>query len=198
MKKILLLAALLPAVASAQTFERFYVGAGLGSTDFDERKIFEGENAISAPYSTDPGNTVKFIAGYQINRIVSVEAQYTNYGDVKFTFPEGNSQFKFEHTSVTVAANLGYTFDNGVRPFTTIGLGSMSIDTPGLSDSGSTYRLGLGLDYTPVQLGGVSFRAAYEVDYYEVEVTTSNGFFSTTKTYDPSIGAFYLAATYRF
>lgn len=192
MKKTLLFAALLPAVASAQTFEGFYVGAGLGSTDFDERKLFEELSTNSYPYSTDPGNTVKFIAGYQVNRIVSIEAQYTNYGDVELTLPLEKAQFDIEHTSITVAANVGYTFDNGLRPFATLGLGSINLEYLDFSDSGAALRTGLGLDYTPIQLGGFSFRAAYEVDHYSIEEQ------ETKKTRDLSIGSFYLATTYRF
>nr|WP_275661008.1 porin family protein [Vibrio brasiliensis] len=99
------------------------------------------------------------IAGYAINKIISIEAQYTNYGDIDVN-PQWNtiSDFTMEHNSFTLAVNVGYTFDNSVRPYATVGLGSISLDNKSSrlseSDTGTAYRLGLGVDYTPPQFGG--------------------------------------------
>ncbi|MCG9578245.1 porin family protein [Vibrio tubiashii] len=200
-KKIILLAAILPASVSAQTFDGFYVGAGFGTTDYSEDRYLDDN--IAGAYSFDESSTTKLIAGYAFNRIISIEAQYTNYGDIDVK-PQLNtiSDFTMEHSSFTLAANVGYTFDNGVRPFATAGLGSISLDNKSSrlseSDTGTAYRLGLGVDYTPPQFGGITVRAAYEADVYEVEVQKNYGFFRQTKTYTPTIGTFYLAASYTF
>ncbi|MBF4432626.1 porin family protein, partial [Vibrio anguillarum] len=48
------------------------------------------------------------------------------------------------------------------------------------------------LEYSPLMLNGFSMRAAYEVDGYELQDQNSG------KTYDQSIGSFYLGTTYKF
>ncbi|ELG4677565.1 porin family protein [Vibrio anguillarum] len=195
MKNILILISLFPVIATAQSIDGFYLGAGYGSTDFDDNNMFKDE--INLPMSSDSGNAVKIIAGYQFNRIVSLETQYTNYGniDVKTYKPFSgavNGQLKLEHQSYTVAANVGYTFNNGLRPFGTIGLGSIEMKQGSWSDNGGVVRVGVGLEYSPLMLNGFSMRAAYEVDGYELQDQNSG------KTYDQSIGSFYLGTTYKF
>ncbi|NRB69711.1 MAG: porin family protein [Vibrio sp.] len=193
MKKLLLVTALFSSVASANVHSGFYLGAGVGTTDFDDDGYF-GDTTL--PISTDSEHSYKIIAGYQFNRVVSLETQFTRYGDtnVKIHTPSETISGKIEHKSYTVAANLGYTFDSGVRPFAIVGLGSMDYTEGSFSDDGSIVRLGLGLEYTPPQLQGLSLRSAYEVDHYEIE--TQEMFFS--KTYEQSVGAWYVAATYKF
>jgi len=196
MKKLLLVTALFSSVACANPHSGFYLGAGVGTTDFDDDGLF---NDSGIPLSTDSDNSYKIIAGYAFNRIVSIETQFTSYGDtnVKVHTPINGLHFdagKIEHKTYTVAANLGYTFDNGLRPFATIGLGSVDYKAGSFSDDGGAIRAGLGLEYTPAQLQGLSLRTAYEVDSYELEI--QDGYFS--KTYDQSVGAWYVAATYKF
>lgn len=193
MKKLLLITALFSSVASANVHNGFYLGAGVGTTDFDDDGYFQDTNY---PISTDADNSYKLIAGYQFNRIVSLETQYTNYGDTNVKVHDQNNTItgKIEHKTYTVAANLGYTFDNGLRPFATIGLGSIDYKAGSFSDNGGVIRAGLGLEYTPLQLQHLSLRTAYEVDNYELE---EKGFF-TSKTYEQSIGTWYLAASYKF
>jgi opacity protein-like surface antigen len=179
------LAALLLAtnVQANQDVSGFYIGAGVGSTDAEAEY-----NGISESASTD-GSTLKFIGGYQFNRIVAIEAQYTSYGEVK-TDPG----YKWEPTTISLAANLGYTFENGLRPFAVIGLSSLDLDqnVKVLDDSSATaIRFGAGLEYTPAALSGVSFRAGYEGDAFAIETNTASDI-------DVLIGSVYVAASYKF
>ncbi|RTZ18246.1 porin family protein [Vibrio aquaticus] len=196
MKKLLLVTALFSSVACANVHNGFYLGAGVGTTDFDDDGLL---TSSSAAITTDSDNSYKIIAGYQFNRIVSLETQYTSYGDtnIKVHAPGQGMHItagKIEQKTFTVAANLGYTFDNGLRPFATIGLGSIDYKMGDFSDDGGVIRTGVGLEYTPQQLQGLSLRTAYEVDNYELEM--QDVYFS--KTYNQSVGAWYLAATYKF
>ncbi|WP_443088576.1 outer membrane beta-barrel protein [Vibrio sp. T11.5] len=113
MKKLLLVTALFSSVASANVHSGFYLGAGVGTTDFDDDGYFSD---TTLPISTDSEHSYKIIAGYQFNRVVSLETQFTRYGDtnVKVHTPYDTISGKIEHKSYTVAANLGYTFDSGV------------------------------------------------------------------------------------
>ena len=192
MKAITLLGALTAIALSVnvqanQDVSGFYLGAGVGTTDANFSNDY-----ISYTPSTD-GSTLKLIGGYQFNRIVAIEAQYTSYGKVKL-----KPQNSWDADTISLAANLGYTFNNGLRPFATIGLSSLDlnqqISDPNLllDDGNSTaLRFGAGLEYTPAALAGVSFRAGYEGDAFVIE----ENFNSDT---DVIIGSIYVAASYKF
>jgi len=173
-------------VQANQDVSGFYIGGGVGTTHADF-----SANSLSYSASTD-GSSLKIIGGYQFNRIVAIEAQYTKYGDIK-----SNSAYKWEPTTVSVAANLGYTFNNGLRPFATIGLSSLDLGenmASTLDDSNATaLRFGAGLEYTPAALAGVSFRAGYEGDAFVIE----NNYASYSDV-DVILGSVYVAATYKF
>jgi opacity protein-like surface antigen len=200
MKKLLLVTALFSSVACANPHSGFYLGAGVGTTDYEDDGLL---NELPVAVSTESDNSYKLIAGYAFNRIVSIETQFTSYGDtnVKAHNPFNGQSLdagKIEHKTYTVAANLGYTFDNGLRPFATLGLGSVDYKAGSVSDDGGVVRAGVGLEFSPAQLQGLSLRTAYEADYYELDTPSYNGYYTTTKTYNQSVGAWYLAATYKF
>ncbi|CAK4075460.1 porin family protein [Vibrio sp. 16] len=196
MGKALLLTALFSGFASAHGFDGFYLGAGLGSTDFDDGGVF---NDDELPLSTDTkGSTVKLIAGYQINRVLGVEAQYTRYGETSVQIAEQKAA-DIKHRSFTISASLGHSFDNGVRPFATLGIGSIEYTLKNRiypqesrDESGSTVRLGAGLEYTPYVVKGFTIRASYEADYFVLEDKWAN------RDYDQSMGSWYLGTTYKF
>jgi len=174
-------------VQANQDVAGFYVGGGIGST-----QISTDTDGYSFDSDTD-GNTLKFIGGYQFNRIVAVEVQYTKYGEV--TPIVQTRGYNWNPTTVSVAANLGYTFQNGLRPFATIGLSSLDLDESSkqIDDSSATaFRFGAGLEYTPVALSGVSFRAGYEGDAFAID----NGYGNTDTSV--LIGSLYVAASYKF
>lgn len=173
----------------------FYLGAGIGTTDFDDGGAYKNE--ISTAVTSEPdGATYKLIAGYTFNRVLSLEAQYTDYGDIKNTLPLLNSSSQLKHTSAILLSNIGYTFDNGIRPFGTIGLGSIESKDGTWSDSGTAYRAGLGLDFTPKSFNELSFRLAYEVDMYTVEINQLSGY--RKKEYDMTMSSLYFSTLYNF
>ncbi len=58
----------------------FYLGGAIGTTGIDDGGLY---NDSLIPITVDADDeTFKITAGYQFNRIVALEAQYTNYGDV--------------------------------------------------------------------------------------------------------------------
>lgn len=161
----------------------FYLGGGIGNTTYSDDDPFTQLDG--------DGTTFKLIGGYQFNRIVGVEAQYTDYGDIKLK----HTPLDLDVNSVSVAANIGYTFDNGLRPFATLGLGYISVDIPeglGPDEDELLLRVGAGLEYTPHQLSNITFRAAYEMDHFNVDSTRSS------KDTDIQIGSFYAGATFKF
>ena len=195
MKTITVLGALTAMVLSVnvqanQDVSGFYIGGGVGTTN-----VNTDTNGYSFDSDTD-GSSLKFIGGYQFNRIVAVEVQYTKYGDITPITNVSNSKYyKWEPTTVSVAANLGYTFENGLRPFGVIGLSSLDLgqNIKALDDNSATaLHFGAGLEYTPAALAGVSFRAGYEGDAFAID----NGTFTSDTSV--LIGSVYVAASYKF
>jgi len=189
MKSITVLGALATIVLTThvqanQDVSGFYIGGGLGSTFSDSDS--------SSFYSDTHGSTLKLIGGYQFNRIVAIETQYTKYGDV--TPLRNENDYKWAPSTISLAANLGYTFQNGLRPFTTIGLSSLNLNqtTKKIDDNNATAaRLGLGLEYTPANLSNINFRAGYEADAFTLNSPSK----SDT---DVILSSLYLAASYKF
>ncbi|WP_299142283.1 porin family protein [uncultured Vibrio sp.] len=172
----------------------FYLGGAIGTTGIDDGGLYK-DSLI--PITVDAEDeTYKIIAGYQFNRIVALEAQYTNYGDVVAKNVLNQSTYTWSPTAFSISANLGYTFDNGIRPFGIIGLSTIDLDQslPVLDDdSGEGIRYGFGVEYTPKQAKNVSFRLGYEADAFVIE---SDSAFESDK--DLVIDSFYLGATYNF
>nr|AEC47888.1 Omp1 [Moritella viscosa] len=183
--------ALTTSVQANQDVSGFYLGGGAGSTtvNLDEKNYALDED-------TD-GKTLKFITGYQFNRIVAIEAQYTKYGEIT---PDKNitrdgKLYTWDATTFSVSANLGYTFQNGLRPFGIIGLSSLDLgqSSKALKDDNATaVHLGAGLEYTPAALSGVSFRVGYEAELFAIEEDASS------EDIDFLVGSLYVAATYKF
>ncbi|MCK8077556.1 porin family protein [Vibrio sp. 1CM2L] len=172
----------------------FYLGGAIGTTGIDDGGLYKDS---FIPITVDAEDeTYKIIAGYQFNRIVALEAQYTNYGDVVAKNALNQSTYTWSPTAFSISANLGYTFDNGIRPFGIIGLSTIDLDQslPVLDDdSGEGIRYGFGVEYTPKQAKNVSFRLGYEADAFVIE---SDSAFENDK--DLVIDSFYLGAMYTF
>ena len=146
-------------------------------------------------------------AGYQFNKIIAVEAAYTDYGSFSDTLTDSLGRvttFTTDPQSFTVYANAGYTFANGLRPFGQIGLGYMKVNGSNTTDKiniddGVSMRLGLGLEYTPKALVGFGLRVAY-IDEMTMDASyKSNDNGSTTSTLMMNInGMLYVGGQYKF
>ena len=111
-------------IESAEDMSGFYLGAGIGDTTFDSHD-FDTSGV------DDSDKTSKIIAGMQFGRIFALEGQYTQYGDLKDDFGS------WSPVSISVSANLGYSFSNGLRPF-----GVISVIGLSAVDLGQSHELG--------------------------------------------------------
>ncbi|MGB6019891.1 MAG: outer membrane beta-barrel protein [Sulfurimonadaceae bacterium] len=190
----------------------FYLGVGGGAT-FNITLLSKGyyQDDTTTYSSGDLSDTdVGFIVygGYQINKIIAVEAAYTDYGSFSDTVSKvlqpGVETFKSDPNSVSVYANAGYTFSNGLRPFGQIGLGylmlngSRSLEAIDIDDSISM-RFGLGLEYAPANLSGFGFRVAYVEDMaMDVSYNADDNGNDTSTLLMNVNGMLYVGAQYKF
>ncbi|MBD1576226.1 MULTISPECIES: porin family protein [Vibrio] len=201
MKKILPVITLGLLTASGASFAADtsgpYIGAGIGVG------IFSAGDYADDLGSGDPkssGVAYNVYTGYMFNRIVGVELGYNDYS----TSTYDKNDIKTKPTSISLAANLGYTFDNGLRPFALIGLSSTNLHQTGNAlildkDNTAALHYGLGLDYTPASLSGVGFRIAYQIDAFSVDsdINIKNGKLKKT-SYTMGAGMAYAAVSYHF
>ncbi|MEZ8491029.1 porin family protein [Vibrio splendidus] len=180
----------------------FYLGGAIGTSGVDDGGMFDSVNVPVSFEAED--NTYRLIAGYKFNRIVAIEAQYTDFGDVVAKSPGRNDGFTWTPQIFSVTANLGYTFDNGVRPFGTIGLSTIDLDMKladgsrpsesSFDDRGDGIRMGVGVEYTPPTMSSLSVRLAYEADAFDIEDNDNGHKTEETVVLD----SFYLGAMYTF
>lgn len=156
----------------------FYIGAGLGASGYFA-SFFDSSYRLDDPDNTyvikgsslsDTDIGYLLYAGYQINKIIGVEASYTDYGRFEY------KKYYQEPQAVALYANAGYSFLNGqLRPFGNLGLGYLKQNQSDryydIKDKFVTMHMGLGGEYYPTVLKGLGFRAAFEADVYVDRVT---------------------------
>ena len=199
------------------TGEGFYIGAGVGASFYN---ISSSDGTYYLPDEGDGSQTIVindlenlddndvgylFYGGYQFNKIIAVEAAYTDYGS--FSDQVTNRLFTKDPYSVAVYANAGYTFFNGqLRPFGLLGVGylqsnqSKAYDIQGIANEFATLHTGLGVDYYPTVLKGFGVRASYTSDMYidSDYVVFDEADVVTTTSLWQQYGLFYVGAQYKF
>jgi len=171
-------------VKKVNTGEGFYIGAGIGASFYN---ITSSDGDYYIPDDGDGTHTIVidkfedlddndlgylFYAGYQFNKIIGVEASYTDYGAFSGSIANTNlGTFKKDPYAIAVAANAGYTFFNGqLRPFGLLGLAylnsqqSQAYSRQNVTNESAALHTGFGVEYYPTVLRGLGVRAAYTSD----------------------------------
>ena len=191
-----------PQAVKSQKVSGFYIGAGYGSFSYDTEQDWDDDNRYGNLTQKTDGNSVKIYGGYQFNKIIAIEATYTNYGNTEGYVNTRSSTQAVEQspTSVAVAANAGYSFANGLRPFGLVGLSYLTLDSSYEfldTDNPIAIKYGVGVDYAPAALNGVQLRVAYEGEIYFAEAETY-GYNDDISVDLFSLGAFYAGVSYKF
>ncbi len=165
-----------------------YAGLGYGTTVFGDNDIFKNNSL-----KDDADSGLKVYGGYQFNKIVGVEATYTDYGT--FTYNQGQT---IDATAMSVGANLGYNFlDGQLRPFGLVGLSYLTLDhnfQNSYDDNTVAFAYGVGVEYSPKVLKGVGFRAAWNADIF-----TTTGVDSTdSEDFAQAFGMLNVSVQYKF
>ncbi len=172
----------------------FYVGAGFGSFGYSEENSRHDANNNLISVEAD-GNSTNMYLGYQFNKIVGIEGTYTDYGTAKAKI----GSYSMKPTAISLAANLGYSFANGLRPFGLVGISRLDLNqNEGLltDNIGAAFKFGFGVEFTPKALDGIQIRVAYEMDMYAVEHKSANGDYSEFNL--NALDSLYLGASYKF
>ena len=174
----------------------FYMGVGVGTTVYADDDL-AWETGFYDLDDEDSG--YKVYAGYQINKIMGIEASYVDYGTFKAY--NGANIYRQDFKATHIAANAGYTFLQGqLRPFGNIGLGYIEHDATGslgvIEDdvSNHSFYFGLGVQYEPKALQGMGLRVGYDVDVFDRDIY--DGWWH--REYAQGIALWYVALQYRF
>lgn len=168
-----------------------YVGFAYGTTAFADG---DADEYVGADLKDNKDSGYKIYGGYQFNKIVGVEATYTDYGD--YSYPNTD----LSPTAMSVGANLGYNFlDGQLRPYALVGLSYLNLDQSKTDiydkDSTVAYTYGIGIEYSPKVLNGLGFRAMWNTDIYIVDATDAN---TDDDYYAQGFGMFSVAVQYKF
>jgi len=205
--KALLSAACLLAMANsvAQANDsKIYFGVGLGPTSLNDNGFVSDWNDENRHNGTpieytlyDTASGIHLYGGFKFNRIVSLEAAYTNYGE--FSLEKNSNAFlSFTPTSLSLSANIGYDFYDGqLRPFGIAGISYVDLKGWSDSDKPDALHIGFGVEYTPATQKRFGFRLAYEADIFKMDTGMTNGTYVKDE-YTQSMGMLYLGAHYRF
>lgn len=202
---LLCTAALLSTNTLANDFSGWYIGGGMGTTDFHDGGFSDDYLVLSKTKFEGDGNSTHIYAGYTFNRIFSLEAAYSKYGDVMMKQVGKSDSTFLTPTSLSLSANLGYTFDSGLRPFALIGLGYMDLQQQSIKlldeDAGASIHWGFGVEYSfgygGIANKGLTLRAAYQADTVFVDPRPNNNS-ELEDMYAWTTGSAYLGASFKF
>ncbi|MFA7555188.1 MAG: outer membrane beta-barrel protein [Spongiibacteraceae bacterium] len=154
----------------------FYLGAGVGVVGYDDDNLSDDlgdDTGLYKAIDTDSDDTgLKILSGYQLNKLMAVELSYTDYGDTDYS-AYSDTLFSLKIRTTSLAANIGYSFDSGWRPFALLGLSYVDVDADSpLSSSLSSsenylgVHYGLGVEYSSPSMRHIAFRIAVEGDAF--------------------------------
>ena len=202
---------------TATKVDGFYAGLGGGVT-FNGAVLTKGDyvsdgtNSYDVSKVGDSSAGYVIYGGYQFNKIIAVEASFTDYGSFSDDIKSKNGlltrTFKTDPMAGSVYANAGYTFGNGLRPFGELGLGYMTSNQSdnldrlnNFNDSFMTFHWGAGLEYAPVSFNGFGFRVAYTGDMnadYNAVASDENDHIDKHAMLMRYYGMLYVGAQYKF
>jgi len=167
-------------------------------TDSDYYIVEDETSGTSETKSYDESDKgYKIYGGYQFNKIIGVEASFTDYGTLS------SDNYTQKPQSLAVYANAGYNFLNGqLRPFGVLGVGYLKTHQSRdiLDDDFVTLHAGGGVEYYPAVLKGMGFRAAVEGDFNsssERAVDESGNYYSSERFWQRHV-LLYLGVQYKF
>ncbi len=189
-----------------------YLGIGNGAVIYFDFKIDDDieSDTQSEVREDEKDSLLKLYAGYHFNKIVGVEFSYQDYGKIEYSYStrppnpidDDKVFLTHEYSSFSAAANLGYSFNNGWRPFGIAGLSLLDLDSKStrLGNDDRTklgFHYGLGGEYIPPDFKRVSLRVAYEADaFFDDYTEDADGNFE--KVYFYLISSIYASVAYHF
>jgi OOP family OmpA-OmpF porin len=161
----------IPLIASFQTAaaqaadNKFYIGAGLGQSNYDT-----GVSSLTGSARHDKSDTgYKLFAGYNFNKFIAIEGHYADFGTTSLsgntgdTFVHDGITYSFAANNVTLTSNanslgvaglFSYPITESIAPFVKIGLhhwedegkASSSVVNYNAGDDGTDLFFGIGIN----------------------------------------------------
>ena len=153
---------------SSEDDSKTYFGYGFGNSRYkaafryEEYYIDENDGYKIKSYDKDDKG-YKLYAGYKLDESIAFEISYTDYG----TFV-ASQRYTQKPKSLALSTNIGHDFFNEqLRPFALLGLGYLKTDESRdvLANGFVIINFGAGIEYYPIILKGIGFRAVYERNF---------------------------------
>lgn len=174
-----ILTLLASAVSAGEVVEKgAYIGAAIGTTEFDDDGAFNGLDF------DDSDSSFEIFGGYRFMKYFAVEARLMSLGEYRVEFLD------IEAAAVSLHAVGIFPFgQSGWELFGQLGLGRINLDVDVVGDEDETVgSAGLGLRFTPIRNMSIAFRLdafAWEDDNLDQD-------------FDASIGTAKFAVQYNF
>lgn len=176
-------------------FSGFYLGAGFGQSFFSDdglsSDMADNSGIQGIDLDTDDSNYLIY-GGYYFNRVIGIEVNYIDYGDVEASAKGLPTETITSVKSTSLSANIGYTFNNGIRIFALPGLAYVDSD---MTDDNVGIHYGAGIEYTPSAVPHLTVRTVYQGDFYFSEKDDN---FNDGDPYAFSSSTLAIGAAYRF
>lgn len=199
-------------------FSGVYIGAGAQMTSDIDSNLTE---ITGVTEQTSEANGYQFFIGYRFGRVAGLELAHTQYSDVGFNYTKrtqfgiytrsSQRHYTTKLNSTVIRLNLGYRFDSGLRPFATVGMGTIQAHSSNeslfLDNDTPTLQGSIGLEYEPKVFKGLAFRAGWQIEtnYFgnTLDLTTNRKHASVDNNNDISgsfkgVSAPYIGLQFRF
>jgi opacity protein-like surface antigen len=167
----------IPANAAEPQERGAYIGAGFGSS------LFEDDGAFFGLDFDDSDQSIQVHAGYRFFRHFAVEGRYTDYGTFALQFVELDARAISAHAVGIIPFGA-----SGWELFGQLGVGSLKVDFLGTDETQTTFAGGIGVRYFPTST--LSLGVQTDVHVWEDD--------SLGDTYIPGMGATQLVVQLNF
>lgn len=180
--------------SSVSFAQEVYLGVGLGTNGIDTD--FASDSSV--PISIDAKGTSYILrGGVELNKFVDIDLMYQSYGEVEFYSPFETNKYKWEPSSVSTNIGLYYPLSYHFEPYVSFGVGYIDLnesDSLMVSDSGITFKYGLGFKSRPLTDFPLSITLGYSVEMFDIETNSS----FSNKVNEFSLESFYIISDYYF
>ncbi|MCR9959745.1 porin family protein, partial [Vibrio alginolyticus] len=163
----------------------FGVGIGTNGLDTD----FASDSSIPIAIEAK-GESYILRGGIEINKFFDIDIVYQSYGNVEFSSPLEPNSYKWSPKSISTNLGVFYPITHYFEPFLSFGFGYIDLNENKnlmISDSGFTFKYGLGFKSKPLVSYPFSITFGYSSEEFEIESKSQ----ISNRVEDFSLNSFY-------